>query len=168
MTALVHRPDILYLDEPTIGLDVVAKARVRGFLQEINRTRGTTILITSHDMDDIEALCNRVIIIDHGRIQYDGALQQLVHEIQPRKQVRATYADPVIDLSALDPLGIAPDERSVDEDSRIIRLEVPRERINDVLAVLPGLGSLVDLEIADAEVDEIIRELFTHGREVRI
>jgi ABC-2 type transport system ATP-binding protein len=168
MTALVHRPDILYLDEPTIGLDVVAKARVRGFLQEINRTRGTTILITSHDMDDIEALCNRVIIIDHGRIQYDGALQQLVHEIQPRKQVRATYAEPVIDLTALDLLGIAPDERSNDEASRIIRLEVPRERINDVLAILPRLGPLVDLEIADAEVDEIIRELFTHGREVRI
>jgi ABC-2 type transport system ATP-binding protein len=72
--ALLHDPSILYLDEPTIGLDVVAKARVREFLLAINAERGVTILLTTHDMDDIEALCPRMVIIDHGRKLYDGAV----------------------------------------------------------------------------------------------
>jgi ABC-2 type transport system ATP-binding protein len=78
MAALLHRPEILFLDEPTIGLDVVAKARVRTFLAEVNRLRGTTILLTSHDMGDIEELCRRVMIIDHGRIEYDGGVPELI------------------------------------------------------------------------------------------
>ena len=95
VAALLHRPEMLFLDEPTIGLDVVAKARVRTFLADINRIRGTTILITSHDMDDIEALCSRVMIIDHGRLGYDGSLAALVHNVRPRKRVRAAYETPV-------------------------------------------------------------------------
>jgi ABC-2 type transport system ATP-binding protein len=166
MAALVHRPDIVYLDEPTIGLDVVAKARVRAFLQEINETRGTTILITSHDMDDIEALCDRVIIIDHGCIQYDGDLQQLVQEIQPRKQVRATYANPIPDPLSLDFPGVDLEHLAVTGEGRILKLEAPRDRLGDVLEMVPKIGAMVDLEVTDADVDDIIRDLFTHAREV--
>ena len=72
--ALLHDPELLYLDEPTIGLDVVAKARIREFLRAINAERGVTVLLTTHDMDDIEALCPRMVIIDHGRKLYDGAV----------------------------------------------------------------------------------------------
>jgi len=161
MAALLHRPEIVFLDEPTIGLDVVAKARVRAFLGEINRARGTTILITSHDMDDIEALCSRVMIINHGQIEYDGDLLALVHDIQPRKLIHVSYVDPVPDLAALDALGVGEEDRHVEEDNRVFRLEVTRELLNDVLEVLPGLGTLVDLGVADADVEEIIRELFT-------
>ena len=78
IAALLHRPDVLFLDEPTIGLDVVAKARVRAFLADVNRLRGTTILLTSHDMGDIEQLCQRVMIIDHGNIEYDGGVPELI------------------------------------------------------------------------------------------
>jgi ABC-2 type transport system ATP-binding protein len=165
MAALLHRPEIVFLDEPTIGLDVVAKARVRGFLGEINRARGTTILITSHDMDDIEALCSRVVIINYGRIEYDGGLPELVRDVQPRKRVRVAYAEPLRDhdLAALDRLGIGPEDRQAEDDGRVFRLEVSRERLGDVLQALPRLGTLLDLEVADAEVDEIIRELFTQG-----
>jgi ABC-2 type transport system ATP-binding protein len=166
MAALLHRPEIVFLDEPTIGLDVVAKARVRAFLAEINRVRGTTILITSHDMDDIEALCSRVMIINHGRIEYDGGLRELVRDVQPRKLIRVTYADPVRDLAALDRLGVGPEDREQEDDGRVFRLEVSRERLSEVLEVLPRLGAMIDLGVADAEVDEIIRELFTRGREV--
>ncbi|TCC43849.1 ATP-binding cassette domain-containing protein [Kribbella capetownensis] len=156
MAALVHGPEILFLDEPTIGLDVVAKARVRTFLAEVNRQRGTTILITSHDMDDIEALCSRVMIIDHGRLQYDGSLDELVRTTRPRKLLRATYATDVDGgaLAGLEGVG------AVDCDGQLIRLEVDRERTGDVLGELTRLGPLVDLDVADADVEDIMRDLF--------
>ena len=81
--SLLHRPPLLFLDEPTIGLDVVAKANVREFLQEINRHDGTTVLLTTHDLSDIETLCSRVIVIDHGRLLFDGALDELRDRILP-------------------------------------------------------------------------------------
>lgn len=161
MAALLHRPEIVFLDEPTIGLDVVAKARVRGFLEEINRARGTTILVTSHDMDDIEALCSRVMIINHGKIEYDGRLQALVQDVQPRKLIRAVYANPVTDLAALDLLDVLPEDRNSEDDGRALSLEVSRDRLSDVLEELPRLGTLLDLGVGDADVEEIIRDLFT-------
>ena len=156
MAALVHGPEILFLDEPTIGLDVVAKARVRSFLAEVNKLRGTTILVTSHDMDDIEALCSRVMIIDHGRLQYDGSLDELVRTTRPRKLVRATYAT-VVDghrLISLDGVG------AVESSGQRVSLEVDRERTGDVLEQLTRLGPLVDLDVADADVEDIMRDLF--------
>ncbi len=162
IAALLHRPEVLFLDEPTIGLDVVAKARVRAFLVEVNRQRGTTILITSHDMDDIEALCSRAIIVNHGRIAYDGGLVELVRSVQPRKLIRATY-DVAIDPGNLGP-GI--EVRAIEGDGasgQVLSLEVSRERMNDVLETLPRLGPLVDLSVADADVEEIIRDLFASG-----
>ena len=165
MAALLHRPEIVFLDEPTIGLDVVAKARVRTFLGEINRLRGTTILITSHDMDDIEALCSRVMIVNHGRIAYDGGLADLVRDIQPRKLVRAVFAEPVEDAVLLElakaALGIERGDIVFEDAGRVVRLEVHRERLSDVLERLPRLGTLLDLGVADADVEEIIRDLFT-------
>jgi ABC-2 type transport system ATP-binding protein len=156
LAALVHGPEILFLDEPTIGLDVVAKARVRSFLAEVNRLRGTTILVTSHDMDDIEALCSRVMIIDHGRLQYDGALDELVRTARPRKLVRATYATPVDGgrLRALD--GVT----AVEVSGQTVTLEADRERAGEVMEQLTRLGPLVDLDVADADIEEIMRDLF--------
>jgi ABC-2 type transport system ATP-binding protein len=156
LAALVHGPEILFLDEPTIGLDVIAKARVRTFLAEVNQARGTTILVTSHDMDDIEALCSRVMIIDHGRIQYDGGLDDLVRATRPRKLVQATYATNVDAgrLAALD--GVTAVEHS---DLRV-KLEVDRERAGRVLEQLTRIGPLVDLDVADADIEDIMRDLF--------
>jgi ABC-2 type transport system ATP-binding protein len=160
MAALLHRPDVLFLDEPTIGLDVVAKARVRGFLAEVNRSRGTTIIITSHDMDDIEALCERVMIIDHGHLGWDGSLSDLVREAQPRKRIRAVYAGPVDVLhlpAEVEIIGQVGDGAGGAE----VSLEVARERLPGVLEVVPRLGPLVDLEITEADVEEIIRDIFS-------
>ena len=159
MAALLHRPEIVFLDEPTIGLDVVAKARVRAFLADVNRARGTTIVITSHDMDDIEALCDRVMIIDHGTIEYDGSLQALVREIQPRKLVRVAYAEPARDLASLVALGI--ENLSTEDDGRVLRLEVSRDGLPGVLETVPRIGTLADLEVTDADVEEIVRGLFS-------
>ena len=163
MAALLHRPEIVFLDEPTIGLDVVAKARVRTFLGEINRLRGTTILITSHDMDDIEALCSRVMIVNHGRIAYDGGLADLVRDIQPRKLVRAVFAESVEDaaLATFAALGFGTSDIVCEDAGRVVRLQVHREHLSDVLERLPRLGTLLDLGVADADVEDIIRDLFT-------
>lgn len=164
LAALLHRPEVVFLDEPTIGLDVVAKDRVRAFLAGINRQRGTTILVTSHDMDDIEALCSRVMIVNHGRMAYDGGLADLVQRIQPRKRVRATFAAPVtiVPDAALVADGLVrvldPDE--ADSGGNVLALEVEREALGDLLSTLPRLGPLVDLAVVDADVEEIIRDLF--------
>jgi len=162
VAALLHRPDVLFLDEPTIGLDVVAKARIRAFLAEVNQVRGTTILITSHDMDDIEALCNRVMIVDHGRLAFDGALADLVRGVQPRKLVTATYAGPV-DAAALGNAARVTALQGDAETGQVLGLEVTREALGKVLERLPRLGTLLDLSVADADVEEIIRNLFADG-----
>ncbi|MGW1345588.1 ABC transporter ATP-binding protein [Kribbella sp. NPDC002412] len=156
LAALVHGPEILFLDEPTIGLDVVAKARVRTFLEDLNRVRGTTILVTSHDMDDIEALCSRVMIIDHGRLQYDGGLDDLVRTARPRKLVQATYANEV----DAGPLATLEGVTAVESSGLVVKLEVDRERAGQVLERLTRIGPLVDLDVADADIEEIMRDLF--------
>ncbi|MGB3330920.1 MAG: ATP-binding cassette domain-containing protein [Thermomicrobiales bacterium] len=163
LAALLHRPEVVFLDEPTIGLDVVAKDRVRAFLADINRQRGTTIVVTSHDMDDIEALCTRVMIVNHGHMIYDGGLADLVQHVQPRKRVRATFAAPVTagpGVFAEDAVRVL-EADDADAGGNVLALEVEREALGDLLATLPRLGPLVDLAVADAAVEEIIRDLFT-------
>jgi ABC-2 type transport system ATP-binding protein len=129
---------------------------VRTFLAEVNERRGTTILVTSHDMDDIEALCSRVMIIDDGCLQYDGGLDELVRAARPRKFVQATYATTVDGdrLAALE--GVS----AVESGDLTIKLEVDRERAGDVLEQLTRIGPLVDLDVADADIEEIMRDLF--------
>ena len=88
--ALLHDPEVLYLDEPTIGLDVVAKHRVRSFLQELNRQQGVTVLLTTHDMSDVERLCSRLLIIDHGRLLYDGSLEAMRDHVDDEETLEDT------------------------------------------------------------------------------
>ncbi len=120
--ALLHEPDVLYLDEPTIGLDVVSKAKVRSFLRDLNAEQGTTVLLTTHDLTDIEQLCKRVMVIDHGRLVYDGALSGL-HEAGEGERTL------VVDLEReLPPIGEAAGVRTV------------RTRGAAAMAGLPGLA----------------------------
>jgi ABC-2 type transport system ATP-binding protein len=162
MAALIHRPDVLFLDEPTIGLDVLSQQRVRDFLRDLNRERGTTILLTSHYMDDIEALCRRVMVIDGGRLHFDGELATLVERLAPMKQVQAVYAEPVraeqvrTDLNGF--------EVSLDDDLRRISVATPREQVARVASCLLQLGTAIDLNVEEAPVEEIVRELFREQR----
>src|SRR5215471_6918342 len=91
--ALLHDPEVLYLDEPTIGLDVVAKHRVRDFLRDINRDDGATVLLTTHDMADVEQLCSRVLIIDHGTLLYDGTLDSIRDQLGTERTLIVDLAD---------------------------------------------------------------------------
>nr|WP_246507187.1 ATP-binding cassette domain-containing protein [Actinocrinis puniceicyclus] len=104
--ALLHDPAIVYLDEPTIGLDIVSKHVVRDFLHELNVNKGTTILLTTHDVGDIERLCSRVVAIDHGRVTYDGSLGRLRGDLDLESAVKALYTgELMIDEMAPEPHG---------------------------------------------------------------
>jgi len=153
--ALLHRPRVLFLDEPTIGLDVTMQARVRDFLMEYNRRHGATILLTSHYMADVVALCRRVFVIDHGRLLYDGDLEALVERISPIKYIRLVTKHPV-DAKELSRFG---EVRSVDAFKAT--LAVPRERTSAVAAELFRSLPIEDVTIEDPEVEEIVSRIFT-------
>jgi ABC-2 type transport system ATP-binding protein len=155
MLALLHDPVLLFADEPTVGLDVVAKLRIREFLARINEDLGTTIVLTSHDMDDVEALCDRVAVIDGGTVIFDGALGDLRARLRPAKEVSFTYAHPVVVPSV-------PGIRDLSsDDPRVVRLEVNRVDVASVLGRANTWGELLDVRIADADLDSVMTELFT-------
>ncbi|MBO0811396.1 MAG: ATP-binding cassette domain-containing protein [Microlunatus sp.] len=133
--ALVHRPKLLFLDEPTIGLDVVSKAAVRTFLAKINSEYRITVVLTSHDMDDVAELCRRLVLIDHGTLRFDGTPQELIRQTRPRKRITLSYAGP-------------PGQ---------VELEVDREDTQRVLAEAAAKGELLDLEVRDADLDDVMR-----------
>jgi ABC-2 type transport system ATP-binding protein len=159
MLALLHRPRLLFADEPTIGLDVVAKANVREFFARVNRDLGTTVLLTSHDMDDVAALCRRVVVIDHGTKRFDGDLSELTRSVRPAKQIRVSYADPV---NPPDPLP-AGAQLLHSAEPRLVELEVDRSHLAEVLAAVTTWGPVTDLEVTDADLDQVMAEVFGGG-----
>ncbi|MEU3858527.1 ABC transporter ATP-binding protein [Streptomyces sp. NPDC028722] len=152
--ALLHDPEVLYLDEPTIGLDVVSKARVREFLREVNAERGTTVLLTTHDLQDIEQLCSRVMVIDHGRLVYDGSLDGL-HEAGESERTL------VVDLEReLPPVEVA--------SARVVRVEGPRQWLAfpagqsaaPLVADLAARYPLVDLSVREPDIEAVIARMY--------
>ncbi len=153
--ALLHDPEILFLDEPTIGLDIVAKARIREFLSALNRDRGTTMLLTTHDMDDIEHLCKRMLVIDHGHVIYDGDLDT----------VRAKYgADStlVVDLEeALPPLEIAgATVERVDGPRQWLRFRRENVSAAALIAAVAATAPVRDLAIQDPDIEDVVRRIY--------
>ncbi|MFN5007061.1 MAG: ATP-binding cassette domain-containing protein [Ignavibacteria bacterium] len=159
--ALLHYPKVVFLDEPTIGLDIVAQHALREFIAEFNKEHGTTIILTSHYMDDIEALCERVILMDEGSIQFDGGLSVLVDRFSHEKVV-TIFLDEMPDAETLkDMEHIA----EIGED-RII-FKVPKHEIADITTKCLGKFSVRDITISDMPVEEVIREIFS-GKTVGI
>ena len=153
IAALLHRPKVLFLDEPTIGLDVGSQKIVREFLKRHNAERHTTIILTSHYMQDIEALCDRVVLIDHGKVMFDGALDRVVEQFSASKIVEAKFSTPVTgDFSALGTIL----ERTPYE----IRIEVPRAKVPDVCRALLDRAPVADLTVTEPPIEEIIRQFF--------
>jgi ABC-2 type transport system ATP-binding protein len=158
VAALLHQPRILFLDEPTIGLDVSMQATMREFIRDYNQRFGAAVLLTSHYMDDVTALCPRVIVIDRGHLVYDGNLQELVRRVRPDKRVSIRLSAPA-ERTLLDKLGTV-----VSADAAQVVLSVPAGKVNvvvrDALAALP----VVDLTIEDPPLEEVMRELFSAQR----
>ena len=160
--ALLHGPRLLFADEPTIGLDVLGKRVIRDFLARVNAELGTSIVLTSHDMDDVAALCPRVVLIDHGAKRYDGDLTGLARSVRPAKQMVVTFgAEPRLP----DPLppGAAVVDRPAPD---VLRLDIDRDRLADILTAVSGWGPVVDLEVADADLDEVMASVFGAARKL--
>ncbi|GAC1645690.1 MAG: ATP-binding cassette domain-containing protein [Ktedonobacteraceae bacterium] len=169
--ALLHEPELLYLDEPTIGLDVVAKARIRAFLLELNARKETTIILTTHDMDDIEMLCPRMMIIDHGRKLYDGTVSS----------IRERFGGGRTLIAVLDPVALAalphdaqgqPMLKNLPHDVRHIRTEGPRLWLNfghdampahELVAWLGARHQLRDVTFQEPEIEDVIRRIYEEG-----
>jgi ABC-2 type transport system ATP-binding protein len=159
--ALIHEPRVLFLDEPTIGLDVTMQSRIRRFVAEYNQRTGATILLTSHYMDDVVALCKRVVVIHHGQLLFDGALTGLAERMAPYKLLRVSFAkDLSIDVSHLERYG-NPIEC---EDGRFT-LRVDRQSAPDRTArLVQDLGDqVVDLTLEDPPIEEVIEGVFSRA-----
>jgi ABC-2 type transport system ATP-binding protein len=150
---LLHRPRVLFLDEPTIGLDVTSQKRVRGFVAEYNRRHGATVLLTSHYMADVLALCRRVIVIHHGRILFDGDLGALAARFSPSKTIGVILAEPLTDPGRYGEVVAA--------DGLRVVLKVDRAEASSVAARLLADHQVTDLTIEDPPIDDVIDRVFT-------
>lgn len=155
IAALLHKPKVLFLDEPTIGLDVVMQKKIRDFIAEYNRRFKSTIILTSHYMTDVKQLCKRVIIIDRGHIIYDGALQDLVEKYADFKIIEAYFKENKIDKEQLARLATI-----VSANENKVILSVPREKTKIVATALLNKFPIEDLNIEEPEIEEVIRLVF--------
>lgn len=154
IAALLHRPEVLFLDEPTIGLDVVAQHNIQQFLREYQEKQRTTILLTSHYMKDIAALCQRVVIIAQGRIMYDGSLAGIVDRFSGHKVLTLQFADGEASPD-LSPYGEA-----LDSTPPKARIKVERDKISDVLSAVLDRHTVADVSVEDPPLEEVIAEAF--------
>jgi ABC-2 type transport system ATP-binding protein len=156
--ALIHGPKVLFLDEPTIGLDVSMQATMRSFIRRYNEQTGATLLLTSHYMDDVAALCPRVIVIDKGTLSYDGRLDALVRRMRPEKRVVLRLDRPA-SAQALEGLG-----KVVSSEPAQVVLQIPQEAVSLTVARALATLSVRDLTVEDPPLEEVMNELFSQNR----
>ncbi|REK74886.1 ABC transporter ATP-binding protein [Paenibacillus paeoniae] len=163
VASLLHNPSILFLDEPTIGLDIVVKTEIRDFLMQMNREEGTTILLTTHDLQDIEALCSRVIMLDDGRVIYDGGLDELKTKWSKGREIQFQFANqtPIAKLKQLTE-GI--NVGWTIENDVTAKLFVPHEvSVSEAMARVVGGADIRDIKIFETNTDEIVRGIYQSG-----
>lgn len=159
--ALLHQPEVLFLDEPTIGLDVVSQKNIREFLHEYNQKTGATIILTSHYMEDIRRLCERVIIINYGEIMYDGKVKELTEQFSTTKVIEVQVATKIPDHVA-SKLGTI-----LENSDTLLRLAVSREKVKDVTQQLLDHKEVDDISIHETSLEEIIGKMFSRANEAR-
>jgi len=162
--ALLHRPEVLFLDEPTIGLDLLSQRSIRDLIRTLNERQGTTVMLTSHYLSDIEELCDRVILINRGSIVYDGALQGVNAALAERKVVKLIFSEPV-ERARLEALGGLRDQAAADLRPREGMLleatfDVARARVRDFSRSALGELPIADLTIEEVPLEEGIARLY--------
>ncbi|MDY5015952.1 MAG: ATP-binding cassette domain-containing protein [Eubacteriales bacterium] len=156
--SLLHAPKLLFLDEPTIGLDAVSKQAVRAFVRELNRAEGVTVLLTTHDTADLEALTERILLLGHGRLLFDGPLSALRARCDTHKTLTVRYAGPA-------PAALPPDAAVLERGEGYFVLRVPPDAVARTITQLAAALSLTDVQVSEMPVDEVIASIY---RELRI
>ena len=158
VAALLHSPQIVFLDEPTIGLDVVSQKRIRDFLKQLHAEDNCTILLTSHYMQDVQELCDRVIVIDHGKMIFEGTLDTLTQEFSDVRRIRLTFSESV------DPADLLKYGTVIGDVGDSAVIEVDRASTASATGAMLQFLPVSDIAIEEIEVEEVIRKLFSQGR----
>jgi ABC-2 type transport system ATP-binding protein len=162
VAGLLYRPEVLFLDEPTLGLDVAMQRRLRAFLKQYNQQHAVTVILTSHYMADVAALCPRVMLIHHGQLIYDGALQTLAEKLAPFKLVKLQFSAPVGDFASY--LSVFPAAEMLPMENGHFTLRVPRAEVAPLTAhLLQGLP-VADLSVEDPPIEAVIDQIYEEGR----
>lgn len=148
--ALLHSPQVIFLDEPTIGLDVVANLKIRDFIRQYNKEYKATIILTSHNMTDVAKLCHRVIIIDRGRLYYDGLLSDLTSKYSQDKLLKISFEQSV-------------NVREIHQSGQVISLSLPKDKAFKLAAKIITKYPVIDLNIEDPPLEDVIRQIFTRN-----
>ncbi|XEC93606.1 ATP-binding cassette domain-containing protein [Paenibacillus tarimensis] len=153
--AMLHSPEVLFLDEPTIGLDAEAKHAIRGFIREMNRNRGVTVILTTHDLDDVEELCSRLIIVNHGKVVEDGPIGELIGKLTPKRQLVVELQRPCGDVEH-------PSADIVKRDGLRIWYQFEKRRITaaELIADLSQKLPIQDLSVKEPDIEDAIREVY--------
>lgn len=158
MVALLHNPKILFLDEPTIGLDAIASRQIRKFLQDVNRDRGTSIILTSHYMEDIQMLCSRSMVINHGCKLYDGETEPLFERYQRNKTISATFPDMV------EKIGLPEEVTVLEQTPYKLRLQMPKEKTGEVLELVMKNHPL-DISVEEEEIGAVVERIYKESEQ---
>lgn len=161
IAALLHSPRVLFLDEPTIGLDVTAQAGIRKCLRDYNEQNNVTIVLTSHYMKDIEALCDRVIVINHGKLIHDGPLSDIIHRFADHKLITLQFANGDVP-EQFDGMG-----ELVKREPPKVTLRIPRDEIASQTARLLGSYEINDISVEDPPIEDTISHMFTHADQTK-
>jgi ABC-2 type transport system ATP-binding protein len=153
--ALLHEPEVLFLDEPTIGLDVLAKDRIREFLKLVNRERGTTIILTTHDLKDIEELCERILVVNLGRLVYDGSVNTLRSRLGSQRTIMIEFSDDPGPVEI--PHATLVEDRGIRKTYAFDRSEMPAL---DLVSMLPRSLPIADISFEEPDIEDIIRRLY--------
>lgn len=157
--ALVYEPKLLFLDEPTIGLDLVAKDHIRTFLAQINKTRGTTIVLTTHDLSDVEKLCRSIIIIDRGQLVYQGNLPSLTRMVGGKYRLVADVEEQpeIFEISGADQISIVGKRITIEFESQ-------NDHISEIMKQLTSRYTIRDIEVKKPEIERIVRDIYEKGK----
>jgi ABC-2 type transport system ATP-binding protein len=155
IAALLHRPDVLFLDEPTIGLDVVSQRRVQEFLRHYQREQRITVILTSHYMKDVEALCDRAIVINKGIVIHDGPLAAIIDRFSRHKIIELQFSDNVV------PQGLERFGRILESRPPKVKIQVEKQRVSESLSRILSQHSIDDISVSERPLEEVIAELFS-------